>query len=459
MKLRAAVQAWKTDFTDIYNFRDDRAKGRAITLCSGLVSSVYGVFITGIFYTGFLSMYDIPIEGVGIISFIPYIASCFSIFSSMILERFQKRKKLLLASRIYFNFIYIIATTVMPMWVREPQARLYWFVGLVFLAYSVDALFCPGLTPWFYAFYPADNERRSRYFQLNQIFSSTMSSITLITGGLLADALKGSPHQRQLIVGFRCFAFALVLLDVFMQAHAREYPYPKGPKLRFRQVFTLPFHYRKFMYCLALMFAWNFISNLNNGLWGYHLLNHMRFSYTLINSMSVLYTFILIFSSPLWRRVLLRFSWVKTFGIANLIWIPTEICFFLMTPERSFLYVPVCLWQNVLNVGFNLSYSNFLYMHLPEENSTAHIAFYSIGANLFAFLGLMTGTFVSGITGDTTMPFLGMQVYSLQFTTLMRATAMLAMGLVCTLGWRTFTSEQDIRDVEALARRRRQARR
>ena len=41
-------------------------------------------------------------------------------------------------------------------------------------------------------------------------------------------------------VGFRCFAFALVLLDVFMQAHAREYPYPKGPKLRFRQVFTLP---------------------------------------------------------------------------------------------------------------------------------------------------------------------------------------------------------------------------
>ena len=51
--------------------------------------------ITGIFYTGFLSMYDISITGVGIVTFIPYIASCFSVFSGMILGKIKKRKAVL----------------------------------------------------------------------------------------------------------------------------------------------------------------------------------------------------------------------------------------------------------------------------------------------------------------------------------------------------------------------------
>ena len=452
MNLKHSVRAWKIAFQDIYNLKDENAKGRAISLASGLLTAFYNVFITGIFYTGFLSMYGIDITGVGIITFIPYIASCFSIFSSVILERIQKRKKILVASKIYFYAVFILATTVMPELVRDNQARLVWFAVLLFLAYSVYALFSPGFTPWFYAFYPSDNERRTRFFQLNQIFSSIMSSVVLITSGLIADALRGSPYQNQLIIGFRYFAFLLVIVDVTMQAQAVEYPYPKSPKIRFGQVFTLPFRYKKFMWCLGLMFCWNYIANLNNGIWGYHLLNHMHFSYTLMNTMSVAYTFILIFTSSLWRKMLMKYSWVKTFGIANLIWIPTEIFFFLMTPERKFIYIPNSIWQNILSVGFNLSYSNILYMNLPEENSTAHIAFYSIGANLFAFLGLMTGTYVSGLTGDATMPFLGMQIYSLQFTTLMRAVAQCTLGLICVLGWKRFTRDQDIQEVETHAR-------
>ena len=46
------------------------------------------------------------------------------------------------------------------------------------------------------------------------------------------------------------------------------------------------------------------------------------------------------------------------------------------------------------------------------------------------------------------MLFMGMEVYSLQFTTLMRAVTMLAMGLVCTFCWKAFSPEKDIQDVE-----------
>ena len=437
--------------SDIYNLKDNDAKGRLISLGSSLMTSFYNVFITGIFYTGFLSMYDISIEGAGIISYIPLIASRSSLFSSIILEKIKKRKKILVASKIYFYAMYILATTLMPQFITDPTARLWAFGIILFLAYAVYALFSPGFTPWFYTFYPNDNERRTRYITYNQIFSSIMSSAVMLLSAVITDALKGSPAQDTIILVMRYLAFVLVLIDVFMQAQAIEYPYPPSPQIKFRQIFTLPFQYKKFLYCLLMMFAWNFIANLNNGLWAYHLLNHFDFSYTLINSMSVMYTFILIFTQPFWRGVLRKYSWIKTFGLTCLVWMPTEIMFFLMNPTNLYLYVPLCVVQNLLSVGLNLSYSNILYMNLPSENSTAHIAFYSVGCNLFAFLGLFVGTLISSITGDNAIWFLNMEFYSVQFTTLARAITMFALGLLLTLKWRSFTPQKDIDEVEAYA--------
>ena len=437
--------------SDIYNLKDNDAKGRLISLGSSLMTSFYNVFITGIFYTGFLSMYDISIEGAGIISYIPLIASCSSLFSSIILEKIKKRKKILVASKIYFYAMYILATTLMPQFITDPTARLWAFGIILFLAYAVYALFSPGFTPWFYTFYPNDNERRTRYITYNQIFSSIMSSAVMLLSAVITDALKGSPAQDTIILVMRYLAFVLVLIDVFMQAQAIEYPYPPSPQIKFRQIFTLPFQYKKFLYCLLMMFAWNFIANLNNGLWAYHLLNHFDFSYTLINSMSVMYTFILIFTQPFWRGVLRKYSWIKTFGLTCLVWMPTEIMFFLMNPTNLYLYVPLCVVQNLLSVGLNLSYSNILYMNLPSENSTAHIAFYSVGCNLFAFLGLFVGTQISSITGDNAIWFLNMEFYSVQFTTLARAITMFALGLLLVIKWRSFTPQKDIDEVEAYA--------
>ncbi len=437
--------------SDIYNLKDNDAKGRLISLGSSLMTSFYNVFITGIFYTGFLSMYDISIEGAGIISYIPLIASCSSLFSSIILEKIKKRKKILVASKIYFYAMYILATTLMPQFITDPTARLWAFGIILFLAYAVYALFSPGFTPWFYTFYPNDNERRTRYITYNQIFSSIMSSAVMLLSAVITDALKGSPAQDTIILVMRYLAFVLVLIDVFMQAQAIEYPYPPSPQIKFRQIFTLPFQYKKFLYCLLMMFAWNFIANLNNGLWAYHLLNHFDFSYTLINSMSVMYTFILIFTQPFWRGVLRKYSWIKTFGLTCLVWMPTEVMFFLMNPTNLYLYVPLCVVQNLLSVGLNLSYSNILYMNLPSENSTAHIAFYSVGCNLFAFLGLFVGTQISSITGDNAIWFLNMEFYSVQFTTLARAITMFALGLLLTLKWRSFTPQKDIDEVESYA--------
>jgi len=240
-----------------------------------------------------------------------------------------------------------------------------------------------------------------------------------------------------------------VLVDVGMQACAKEYPYPEAPKLKLTQIFTLPFKYKKFLYCMILMFVWNFNQNLNNGTWSYHLLNHLGFNYTLMNFCSVMYTIILLCTQNAWKKLLRRYSWIKTFGISVLVFVPTEFIMFSLQPGMAGMYIVAAFFQNLMSVGMNFSYSNILYMNLPEENSTAHIAFNTIGCNLFAFLGMMVGTYVASLTGDDhPIMFLGNPTYAVQFTTLMRAFFMTIMGTIFIVKWRSFTRDQDIAEIE-----------
>ena len=112
------------------------------------------------------------------------------------------------------------------------------------------------------------------------------------------------------------------------------------------------------------------------------------------------------------------------------------------------LYVTLCVVQAALNVGVNLAYANILYMNLPKDNETALIAFNTLGRNFLAFLGLLTGTYVASITGDTAVTMMGIQVYSVQYTTLMRGVILLVMGIVLMRRWKSFTPDADIEMIE-----------
>ena len=442
--LRAYFSGLRRDCHDIFGFHDEDAKGRTVYIFCVILNAFYNVFITGVFYTGFLSMNGMSITDAGIVTFIPYLGNLFSVFSSKILRHFKRRKPVMIAAKIYFYAMYILAATIMPKFVLDPQQRLYWFAAIVFLAYALYSPFDPGFVIWFYRFFPEDEARRSRYLLYQQIAASVVASVILIFSSMITDAVNNAQNQQALINGMRYFAFVLVLIEIAIQVQAKEYPVPPEPPLKFTQIFTLPLRYKKYMYCTLLMFAWNYIGNLNNGLWSYHLLNHLNFSYTLINTMAVIGTVILLTTSGLWQKVLARYSWIKTFGLALLLWVPTEFGFFVLTGEQIGLYLLLTVTQYILSVGINLSYANVLYMNLPKENETALIAFNTLGRNFLAFLGLLTGTYVSSLTGDATAPFMGMEIYSVQHTTLLRAATIFVMGVVLVKYWRSFTPDEDI---------------
>ncbi|MBR3996992.1 MAG: hypothetical protein IKI93_01465, partial [Clostridia bacterium] len=109
--------------------------------------------------------------------------------------------------------------------------------------------------------------------------------------------------------------------------------------------------------------------------------------------------------------------------------------------------------QHFCSVGLNLSYANILYLNLPEEESTACVSFNTIGCNIFAFLGMISGTLVCSVLGDTAQPLFGMNVYAVQYTTLMRAAGLTAISLPMILCWKKLTPEHEIALVNNFRRR------
>lgn len=430
----------------IYGWQDDRRKGRTITLINTLLMGFYNVFITGIFYTGFLSMYGIDLVGVGIVTLINPLANSFILFSPWVLERIQKRKNILLISKIYYYFMVIVATNIMPLFVTSPSGRIFWFCFLQFMASAVYALFNQGFTSWFYNFFPKHRILRTNFISYNQISGAIMTGAVTILSGVLASAVQNSPMQKTIILGLRYFAFILVLVDVYFQAQAKEYPYPvHAGKMRIRDVFTLPMKYKKFMGTMLIMFAWNYIANLNNGLWHYYLLNNVGFSYGTITLAAGLNGACVLLTTSLWRRVLYRLSWLRTFAFSVLLLVPLEIAFFFVTKHTTWLYLPLAILFHIASVGVNLSYANVLYLNLPRENSTTHISFQAVFSNICAFLGLMSGTLWCKLFGEDTVIYIGsLPTTAVQYTTLFRAAALLILGVVVYKNWEKLTPESEL---------------
>ena len=292
-------------FFALFNFRDEKAKGRSCMLLSSVVASVISWLTTGLFYTSFLMANGIDIVNIGIITFVPFIANCFSIFSPSILERFKRRKAVLAASRAAYYTLNILGITVMPYFVQDPSLKMTLFVAIVFSANIINALFTSGYQVWQVNFIP--NEVRAEYFSANTLITAFIGCGAALVSSVVADALAGSPYQDTIIVLFRYAAYALALLDVLILSLPKEYPYSQTQaKPRFRDIFIKPFQHKKFVMTMGIVFAWTFCINVPLSSVNYYLINNVGVDYTFIYTINMFYPIFLLIFLPPWKKILGR---------------------------------------------------------------------------------------------------------------------------------------------------------
>lgn len=416
---------------------DPNANGRRCMLYSSVLSGIIASLTGGIFYSGFLIGHGINIINAGIITFIPFIASFFSIFSPIILERFQQRKKVLLISRALFYAINIGGLTLLPQFVKSDNGKLIGFGLIVFIASTINSLFSSGFSVWHINFLP--NSVRADYFSFSNIITNAISGLVVLVSSLIADSLANSPMQLTIITILRIVGLVFAALDIYALARPDEPIYEKSSrqKGKIADIFILPFRNKKYLLTIITMFLYTFASNITASIINIYLLGDVGVTYTFVNGITAVYFLFFLFFGGASKRLIRRTSWFSTFSYGVFFLFPTYILYaFVDHQNYRWLMLIVRLSQHLLSVPITIAYANFPYINLPETDRTNYLAFQSLGINISTLLAMITGTSFIKLMGNRTiqlLPIDGFTFDSVQVLMIIKGILLVLLSLYVTI--------------------------
>ena len=390
----------KPTLRELFNLRDVYAKGRSCMLLSAALVSMITWLSTGLFYTSFLSANGINIVEVGILSFIPLIANCCSIFTPSILERFKKRRWILTFSRVIYYTLNLLGITVMPRFVHDPTIRMYAFIGIVLTANIINSLFTGGYAVWHVNFIPVSV--RAEYFSYSTLITNFLGIGTSLLASVIADSLSGSPYEQTIIILLRLIAYVLAIIDVIILALPKEFPYQHDSgRPKFSDIIVKPFKHKRFALTMLIVACYTFFMNITPASLNYYLLNEVGVEYTVISVINFFYPVFLALFLPFWKKRIYKLGWLKTFALGEVLHIPTTLLYSCVTSANYLWILPVVrLTQHFIGVGRNVAYANMLYINLPKKDQTNYVSFHTLILNISAFLGSSLGTGFVAALGD-----------------------------------------------------------
>ncbi len=408
------MRLFKNRGSGLFTLHDEYGKGRCVMLTSAIITSINNFLTSGIFYTSFLMIYGIDLVNIGIITFVPFIAGCFGIFSPSLLERFQKRRWVLGCGKLLFSTLNILGITLVPILVHAQNVRIICFIIIIFLANLINALTNSGFSVWHLNFIP--EQVRAEYFMKQTTISSFIGVGASLISSYIADLLAASPYADTIIIVFRYAAYFLALTEVIVLLLPKEYPYPKtADKPHLRDIFTLPFRSKPFLLTMVLVLIQTFSLNVPSSFLNYYLLNNVGAQYTYIALINMAYPFTLLICQPITRRLINRHGWFRVFGIALLVYAPSMFIYSCVTASNYlWLFTAVRLTQHFMGVFMNTTYANIAFVNLPPKDQTNYISFHLLVVNIATFLGMFFGTLAIAWIGDRVVTLFGLQFTSVQ---------------------------------------------
>ncbi|MBO4217596.1 MAG: hypothetical protein J5940_06600 [Clostridia bacterium] len=426
----------------LFSGKTDGAKGRRCMLASSLLSSAIANITGGIFYSGFLVGYGINIVNIGIISFVPTLATLLSLFSPFILDRIAKRKWVLAGARIFYYALTLLGILVIPHIFEENLSRVLAITILMSFAAGVNALFGQGYSAWHMNFLP--DSIRGDYLLTNSCIAAFTSGLFALVVAVVTDSLAGSPRQLEIIILLRIIAFALAVLDVLVLLLPKEYEYKQTTeKPRLRNVFTIPLKNKKFSLTILMCVIWYLFSNCHAAVINTWLLQDMEISYTLITFINFTYFFFFLFFSKMWRKFINKLGWIKALSFSAVITGVTYITYSFLTKNNSFtitifgsvvavnvFFFIVRHMQHVTGIVTNLCMGNMPYINTPDSDRVSYFSFYAVAVNITSFISQLLGTGFVSIMKDRALTIFGHDFTALPILLMITGAGQILTGII-----------------------------
>lgn len=412
----------------VYDVRDTGGRGRLCMMLSAIMTNLITNLSDGLFYTSFLLMYDMDKSKIGVLTFVPYLTSLFSLLSPYILERFPKRKWLLFGGKLAYYLIKIMGITLLPMIVTDTGSRMAWFLVFTFAANILNKIYTDGYTAWQVNFLP--EHVRSDYFNTSSCISAFVTFVLTLIISYVGDLFTGTVHEAVFLTTIRYIAFSFAVVECLIWLIPKEYPYVQEHRQKFTNVITLPLKNRRFLGTVMLVALYNFVSCLPKATLNAYILEDVGVSYMLYNGINMLY-FVFFFFFGKWTKNMVRKYYLfRAMTIGMLIASAYHILYGFVTGETIWIYVVVRLIEHIFGVYMATVIGSMPYVNLPENDRTCYLSFYTITVNMAIFLSMMLATVFTDWMGDRNVKILQMTFSSHQLLQFMAAVGCLFTGFV-----------------------------
>jgi MFS family permease len=379
------------DIMLIFNREEEHARNRLYLLRFSIYTNVIAILFGGYFFTGLLLKLGADDAYMGAVTIVTYACSFAAVFSPMLVDRFMRRKTMLLLSRGLYYLLLLGFITAMPYLNAGASAKLSGILVLVALANLIAALAGNGFSAWHLQSLP-ESIRSSFYANLSMIIG-VLNMILLNLAALFADFFKAKGQEVLGIVLLRLLALLIAFAEIYSLSRIREYPYERPEKrASLREIFAKPLENRRYRAVMAVIMLWMLASTIPGPFFQVYLLRDLHISYSFLSIVNLLNIPVLVIAMPLWGRAVSRMGDAGLFPpLTALLSLHFLSLAFVTEANYQWLYPISVFYFFVIAAGIAQAASMMPFKYIPEASHSNYLPFYGAVTALSALGGTLIG--------------------------------------------------------------------
>lgn len=415
---------------DWYTPGDKKSQDRLRILFSNYNAQIISYLTGGTFWTGLLVLMNADDAFVGTVSMIPALANILGWVSPLLMERFPKRKKLIMILRAVYFAILTVFVGLIPIFPIAAQGKLTTLLLAVFIANAVNAVSSPGIA----AFHLPTMEEHVRpaFFSFINATSGIIGLTINLAAGAAVDLFKANGLEYEALLGLRLLALVFGILDLILYGGIREYPYPdQSNRCGIREMVLLPLREKKYRLSILAVVIYYLVANMPGSYHSIYLISDLKVDYTYLNFVSFLSVPITLLFAPVWKKAELRWGWFRTLSLALVIDPVFYIGLSLIEKQTVWIYMVSCIIHYMVAApGISMCITGIAYYNMPEKRQSVYYAFYATMVNAANMLSIYFGKCFIGWTEGLTLNLFGVMMGNKQYICVLCALCIFAVSFI-----------------------------
>ena len=347
--------------------KDESKKTRLMFIIDGAIINAAVVLTTGIFLSGYIVFLEGSDFLVGLLNNSLTWASVAAVFSFIILERMERRKKFLM-TLLVISRILVCSSIFLPHIFGKGPVSLGILTAMVIVGNVLWGVYAIGSSVWMMS--SVSKETRNEFVYIRVFWIRITFTLFTIIMGFVLD-WSGKSYTGFLIVFLT--SMVLSLLDAFVLSNIKEPLNNVTANARLNPtLFFEPLAAKSYRNFLVFIFLFYSSLTISSSFTPLYLIRYLKFDYKFISIINVIAYIFMILCTGLWSRLESRKGLLFVFKITGLIAIVEFLIYGFLKSDTYFLLYLSPLFAGVGYSGFNVAVFNHRYELMPDNNRTVY---------------------------------------------------------------------------------------